>query len=199
MRLQGPISLDLSGMHFPQRDHSLRVIFYGQRFAHDDIGASFNLGGRDIRVQAELQPATATHSFRGAFGEAETELGGSVVSEPVCFENPWIDFVFSCVRAGFLLAGLAWEIGYPILYDKLLRPGAVIPLGLSAQRKQVISTFRIAAQCGIHQLLQDQHKPRCQLRSPAFAVCGGSILDLADDVADKQAFALSLWASLGIT
>jgi hypothetical protein len=103
------------------------------------------------------------------------------------------------VRAGLLLAGLAWEIGYPILYDNFFNPGAVISFGLSAQRKQVISTFRIAAQCGIHQLLQDQLKPRCQLRSPAFAVCGESILDLADNVADKLAFALSLGAAFGIT
>ena len=60
-------------------------------------------------------------------------LGGDPKSADDLFTKPsWIDFVFSCVRAGFLLAGLAREIGYPILYDKLLRPGAVIPLGLSA-------------------------------------------------------------------
>jgi hypothetical protein len=50
------------------------------------------------------------------------------------------------VRAGLLLAGLAWEIGWPILYDNSLNPGAVIPLGLGAMREQVGSAPRIA--CG---------------------------------------------------
>jgi hypothetical protein len=55
-----------------------------------------------------------------------------------------------CVRAGLLLASLAWEIGGPILYDNRLNPGAVIPLGLGAMREQVGSAPRIAFQCAIH-------------------------------------------------
>ena len=93
------------------------------------------------------------------------------------------------MRAGLLLAGLAFEIGYPILYDNFLNLGAVIPLGQGAMRKQFGSAPRVAFQCAIHQLLQEQLEPRCPLRSSAFAVCGGSILDLADDFTDKLAFA----------
>jgi hypothetical protein len=48
MRLQGPVGLDLSGMHFSQRDHGLRVIFYRQFVTHDDIEVSFDLGLRDL-------------------------------------------------------------------------------------------------------------------------------------------------------
>ena len=49
MRLQGPVGPNLSGMHLSQRDHGLRVIFYRQFSTHDDIGASFSSGGRDIQ------------------------------------------------------------------------------------------------------------------------------------------------------
>jgi hypothetical protein len=48
MRLQGQVGLDLSGMHFSQRDHGLRVIFYRQFVTHDDIEVSFDLGLRDL-------------------------------------------------------------------------------------------------------------------------------------------------------
>jgi hypothetical protein len=82
VRLQGPVGPNLSGMHLSRRDHGLRISFYRQCFTHDDIGASFSLGGREIRLQAKLQPVAAAHSFGGVFGEAETEPGGSVASEP---------------------------------------------------------------------------------------------------------------------
>src|SRR5580692_1182520 len=55
MRLQGPVSPNLSGMHCSQRDHGLRVVFHRQFVTHDDIEALSSLGGRKIRLQAELQ------------------------------------------------------------------------------------------------------------------------------------------------
>src|SRR5580704_12136534 len=51
-------------------------------------------------MQAELQPDTAAHSSRRAFGEDETELGGSVVSEAVWLQKPVgsIPFSRACAR-----------------------------------------------------------------------------------------------------
>jgi hypothetical protein len=46
-------------------------------------------------LQAELQPATAAHSSGGVFGEAETELGGSVAGEPACSPSPIGSISFS--------------------------------------------------------------------------------------------------------
>ena len=137
--------LDLSGMHFSQRDHSLRVTFSRQRFTHDDIGTSFSSGGRDIRLQAELQPVTAAHSSRGAFGEDGSEPGGSVADEPACSPGSVgsISFYRACAR-GLLLAGLAFEIGYPILYDKFVRPGVAALAGLCAEHEQFFSAPHIA-------------------------------------------------------
>src|ERR1700691_33455 len=54
MRLQGPVGPDLAGMHFSQRDHRIRVVVPRQLVTHDDIGALFSLGGREVRLQAEL-------------------------------------------------------------------------------------------------------------------------------------------------
>jgi hypothetical protein len=100
------------------------------------------------------------------------------------------------VCPSLLLAGLTFEIGYPILYDKFLRLGAAAVAGLGADGKQFFSASRIAFKCTIHQLLEDQLKPRCSLRSSAFAVCGESILDFTDDVADELAVT-TLGAALG--
>jgi hypothetical protein len=89
------------------------------------------------------------------------------------------------VRAGLLLAGLTWEIGYPIFYDEFLRLGAAGLAGLGAELKQYFGAPCIAFQCAIHQLLEQQLKPRCSLRTTAFAVCGEDISELADDVDDE--------------
>jgi hypothetical protein len=92
------------------------------------------------------------------------------------------------VGASFLLAGLTFEIGYPILYDKFLRLGAAALAGLGAELKQYFGAPCIAFQCAIHQLLEQQLKPRCSLCTPAFAVCGEDISEFADDVEDKLVF-----------
>jgi hypothetical protein len=66
----------------------------------------------------------------------------------------------SCVRAGLLLAGLAFKIGYPILYDKFVRLCAVAAAGLGAKLKQYFGAPCIAFECAIHQLLEQQLKGR---------------------------------------
>ena len=110
MRLQGPVSPNLSGMHCSQRDHGLRVIFYRQCFTHDDIGASFSSGSRDIRLLAELQPALQLIQP----GELSVRMkvdreDQSRASQPV--PQGQLDRFHFLVRARrSLLAGLAWEI-----------------------------------------------------------------------------------------
>src|SRR6202158_5198586 len=104
------------------------------------------------------------------------------VRASLCHRVCWIDCFFSCVCAGLLLAGLAFEIRYPILYDKFVRPGVAALAGLGAELKQFLSAPHIAFNRAIHQLLEGQLRPRCSLRSSAFAVCGGSILELADKI-----------------
>ena len=71
--------------------------------------------------------------------------------------------------------------------------------GLGADLKQVFSAPHVAFNRAIHQLLEGQLRPRCSLRSSAFAVCGGSILELADDVDDKVAFTTFGGATFAIT
>jgi hypothetical protein len=51
------------------------------------------------------------------------------------------------VRAGLLLAGLAWEIRDPTLCNKFLNPGLAIILGLGAMREQVGSAPCVAFKC----------------------------------------------------
>src|SRR3984957_21165057 len=153
------------------------------------------------RFDCRLNCSRSLGSFiPGSCRRGETRTGRiSRLRASLSPEASWVDFAFSCVRAGLLLAGLAWEIGYPILYDNFLNLGAVIPLGLGAMREQVGCAPRVAFQCAIHQPLQEQLEARCQLRSATFAVCGGSILDLADDFTDKLAFAALGGAAFGIT
>jgi hypothetical protein len=152
-----------------------------------------------FELQGELQPGRWGHSSRGGFGEAGTEPGGSVASEPGS-QKPVGSFSLSCACARVFCSPV-WpgKSGGPILYDKVLNPGAAIILGSSAQLKQLIGAPHVAFQCTNRQPLYSQLEPRCPLRSSAFAVSGGSVQDLADDVVDKLGFALSPWTSCGIT
>jgi hypothetical protein len=90
-------------------------------------------------------------------------------------------------------------IFFRILYDKFLRLGAAALARLGAELKQYFGAPCIAFQCAIHQLLEHQFKPRCSLRTSAFAVCGEDILELADDVDDKLVFTTFGRTAFGIT
>src|SRR5882757_9201618 len=82
------MGLNLSGMHFSQRDDGLRRVLFQQRFIHEGL-LHFRWHTNSL-LRAQLLRLGATHSFSGVFGEAVEEIAtaGSVADGLACSDEP---------------------------------------------------------------------------------------------------------------